>query len=324
MLFMSATELLSEYKQRIGEVLRTQEYCDASSAEDRQRIVNALTCPLQKIELFQYRGCSQACVAGLSQGSILFKVPMKFNDPFDSMMCWRKDLVDRYFDDEKYGSVLAKLCLWDAECVALSLSNCFRVSCFSEIYSSPIMWAHYADDCRGFCVGYEMHPVFAEIIDIGAGRESKRCEESIFPVIYSNRRVDATQAMIREIEYVVAVERGALGEVDLAHYDQLESYKVSLFKSKDWAYEREWRVVLRGFDGTDRCDWLLPSENITRVIFGPKMSAIEMMNINKALHEYAAFVQRPIKTQKIIINWQDDKYEFDIEDCGEVPVPGRW
>lgn len=234
---MSERELLSEYKQRVGGILRTQEYCEASSVENRRRIVEALTCPLQKIELFQYRGCSPACIAGLAQGSILFKVPMKFNDPFDSMICWRKDVVDRYFDDEKCGSVLAKLRLWDAECVALSLSNCFRISCFSEICSSPIMWAHYADNCRGFCVGYEMHPAFAEIIDIGSGQDLKRCEGSIFPVIYSNRRQDATQAMIREIEY-------------------------------------------------------------------------------------AAFVQRPIKTQKIVVNWQDDRYAFDLEDCGEVPVPG--
>lgn len=321
---MSKTELLSEYKQRVGEILRTQEYCDASSVEDRRRIVEALTCPLQKIELFQYRGCSQLCVDGLARGSILFKAPMKFNDPFDSMVYWRKEPVDSFFGDENYGSVLAKLCLWDAECIALSLSNCLRISCFSEIYSSPIMWAHYADDCKGFCVGYEMHPDFAEIIDIGEGLDAKKCERSIFPVIYSDRRVDATHAMIQEIKYMVAVERGALGEIDLTHYDKLESYKMSLFKSSDWAYEREWRVVLRGFGGTDRRDWLLPSENITRVIFGPKMSAMDMMNISKALHEYAAFVQRPIKTQRIVINWQDDKYTFGIEDCGEVPMPGRW
>lgn len=316
--------LLTAYKRSVEETLRMRELCEATSNEERRRALNALLCPQRRIELFQYRKCTKECLEGLKQGSIRFKAPMQFNDPFDSMIYWRKEVVDPYFEDDKFKDALKKLCLWDAECVAMCLSWCFRISCFSEISNSPIMWAHYADACKGFCVGYEMHPAFEEVMDIGSGADVRRCVGAIFPVIYTDRRIDATKAMIREIEYVVAAEMGRLKELDLSRYDELEPYKTSLFKSKDWAYEREWRIVLRGFDGRDRRDWLLPSENITKVIYGPKMSTSDMIEVGKALREYAAWGQRPIKTQRMFANWQDDKYVFEVEDCGYVPVPGKW
>ena len=280
-----------------------------------------LICPVRDIELFQYRPCTPEIIEGLKTGKFLCKSPCEFNDPFDTMMWWRSEGINHYFNDKGVSDVLSKFNIFRAEDVALNLSNCFRVSCFSEVCSSPTMWAHYADSCKGFCVGYEMHPSFEDEIDLGSGEGLGKYAISLFPVVYGEERMDMTQALAGEIEYVLAAERGSLKELDMSRYDILEPYKVSLIKSSVWAYEREWRIVIRGFRGNDQHDWILPSDNITRVILGPKIGAVDMAKISEALHEYASLVKRPIKLQKIKANWESARYELELEDWGEIPVP---
>lgn len=313
--------VLDEYKINLEKTFRSCELCERMDEAERRRIVGTLVCPLHAVELFQYRKCTKESVEGLAKGTLLFKSPIRFNDPFDSMLFWDEARIKHYFEDDKYKRVLLNLNLLDAECVARSLSNCFRISCFSETCVSPIMWAHYADACKGYCVGYELHPSLEEPIKVGEGDSCEECHCSLFPVIYSKRRVDATTALSREIEYLVANENGTVGELPLDSYDRLEPYKTVLYKSSDWAYEHEWRVIIYGLTTTRDKDWLYPSENITHVILGPNMSPMDIVAVNKALREYVRFVNRPIKLQKIKVNLQSDAYAFEIEDWDKIPVP---
>ena len=316
-------ELLLRYKAQVEKVLREMEYRDCGSAEEHRRIVDELRCPLPAIELFQYRPNTSGCIGALSKGSLLFKSPIEFNDPYDSMMRWDASRIERYFYDELYANVLSNFNLFDAESVALNISNCYRISCFSETCLSPIMWAHYANGGRGYCVGYELHPAFGERLQIGEGTDVETCECSLFPVVYSKKRFDATSALAREIEYLVAYDRGKEGDLQLDKYDKLEPYKTILFKSLDWAYEQEWRLALSGVYRNKGRDWLSVSENVTRVIFGPKVSPNDMLAMSKSLHEYAKFVGRPVMLQQIVVDWQSDQYVFGLKNCGKVPVPSE-
>ena len=38
------------------------------------------------------------------------------------------------------------------------LQQSIRIACFSEVYNSPIMWGHYADSGKGFCIKYSIKP----------------------------------------------------------------------------------------------------------------------------------------------------------------------
>ena len=42
--------------------------------------------------------------------------------------------------------------------LAKMLQQSIRIACFSEVHDSPIMWGHYADSGKGFCVKYKIKP----------------------------------------------------------------------------------------------------------------------------------------------------------------------
>ena len=82
----------------------------------------------------------------------------------------------------------------------------FKICCFSEIPDSILMWSHYANGHKGFCIGYdtseakikELYPVFYH--------------ENFFPIIKTGKDIN--------------------------------DFKFnSLIKYKDWKYENEWRLI---------------------------------------------------------------------------------
>jgi hypothetical protein len=85
--------------------------------------------------------------------------------------------------------------------------------CFSDNWKSPVMWAHYADKHRGLCLGF----------DIPEGDSSGL----VGPVEYNPERLQVT----------LDKEKPLLGL-------QGEYIRTLLFtKSKEWAYECEWRAL---------------------------------------------------------------------------------
>lgn len=85
------------------------------------------------------------------------------------------------------------------------------VACFSEIKSSLLMWAHYADSHRGICIGYN----FIDLVD--------RFGPNIIPITYSKEYF----AICSYEEYI--------------HYKKFFLNEIS-HKSEEWSYEKEWRL----------------------------------------------------------------------------------
>ena len=94
-----------------------------------------------------------------------------------------------------------------------------KVLCFSEVYDSPIMWAHYANYHHGFCIGYD----FMEDTRTKTSGKGGPLFPNIWPVIYQHQRVDFGELC----------KQGKLASVTNA----------TLFKSREWKYEKEWRLV---------------------------------------------------------------------------------
>ena len=90
-----------------------------------------------------------------------------------------------------------------------------KIACFSERWDSLPMWAHYADNHRGFCIEYDL------------SNESEGRTAPLFPVIYSKALVplDITNDLLN-----------LPGSGHLA-------IKAAIFKNEDWSYECEWRLV---------------------------------------------------------------------------------
>lgn len=96
---------------------------------------------------------------------------------------------------------------------------------FSEDVASILMWSHYAENHKGFAVEYDPHPYLFP-------NPETLC---LFPIIYSDKRYDATQ-----YSYYLIFQFLQAPSINI---DQLRQFRLMLYKSTDWAYEREWRLI---------------------------------------------------------------------------------
>ena len=102
------------------------------------------------------------------------------------------------------------------------------VACFSEKIDSILMWSHYSYNHTGFALGYDLRPLlFPNDKNVG-----------LFPVVYSEKRYNAEEFLL----YLF----GSLMQIPVKEADKMSSTKLLLYKSKEWQYEREWRIIKSG------------------------------------------------------------------------------
>lgn len=93
----------------------------------------------------------------------------------------------------------------------------FGINCFSETdFTSPLMWAHYAQNYQGFCIEYECNEL--ELVCNNSG------EFSIYPTTYSTNlpKFNLTELLFSPREV---------------------TERLLATKSEHWSYEREHRLV---------------------------------------------------------------------------------
>lgn len=99
------------------------------------------------------------------------------------------------------------------------LKSGLYITCFSESKNSILMWSHYADCHRGFCIEYDFSSL--DFYDTTT--------RLLYPIIYTGSLFDAT-------EYLRPAFEGG------AHNNLMVTY-AAITKSTEWCYEKEWRHV---------------------------------------------------------------------------------
>jgi len=103
-----------------------------------------------------------------------------------------------------------------------SIRNAIKICSFSELNNSILMWSHYANYHKGFCVEYDIQKL----------PPSHALRRNMYPVVYSAKLFDLT----RWSEKLVRTGGKEFNPV-LAILAMMRKYK-------DWRYEREWRFIL--------------------------------------------------------------------------------
>ena len=135
----------------------------------------------------------------------------------------------------------------------------FRISCFAESQYSILMWSHYANQHKGFCIEYEIPPY---------SKSNELLFHSIHPVIYSDLRISVLESYLKYLKLPQITDE-ILWDI----------YKYGLLmKSIDWKYQNEWRLIL--------LDNMMPNNNclffkIKKVYLGNKMSGEDRWKIIK-------------------------------------------
>lgn len=122
-----------------------------------------------------------------------------------------------------------------------ALKQSSLVACFSEDINSILMWSHYSLNHTGFSLCYDFKSLFNIDIGLGSTRGSEFVDKKIFPVIYSDKRLDATY--YAEFHFMDDLYRRMGIPFPYPFYDKLFYYKCLLYKSTDWSYEKEWRII---------------------------------------------------------------------------------
>ena len=235
--------------------------------------------------LFRYRGFDEGgrSIEALKQRRLYFSSPAMFNDPYDSLVFARADKtwremsrniilgMDRYLENIKYQvpeEAFITYQLWKTnpelslqqtyemfhnglKLVRNMIRNNTKVICFSESYDSMLMWAHYADYHKGFALMYKKDEIQeSSVFSVDGERigNSVRIE----PVAYVEKQLDLTNDVGWYVRENITPKDSTYKPVDKS-VGVMKIRRVLLEKSKEWSYEKEWRVTERLFDEGDSC-----------------------------------------------------------------------
>lgn len=226
--------------------------------------------------LYKYRSWPEKCGRNRFQRRILIKNEIyfssaeQFNDPFDNSLPFRykesdlthQNLFNKLFligrrnwpkmTDEQ----LQKICIerinsgvfengkyWkeNADENIKSMKSSLGIFSLSAVNDSILMWSHYADSHRGYCIGFDSNILFG-------------LSGSLGNVIYDN----------------------IFPEIGLFD-DSLESFlRFFITKSESWSYEQEYRILKKDLA---KKTIIFTNDCIKQIIFGCKMNASKKKQI---------------------------------------------
>ena len=139
------------------------------------------------------------------------------------MIVSNDDSIEQYIEASRH-QILSQIDLY-FPLLAETSKRFQAIACFCESIESVVMWSHYAQNHQGFALEYNMRDTLAHPIkNVG-----------IFPVIYSEERLDVSIYMAWGFLYMIGINTPIP--------DMLSNLKIALHKSKQWEYEKEWRLI---------------------------------------------------------------------------------
>lgn len=251
--------------------------------------------------LYKYREFSARALRMLANNELYFAASNAFNDPFDCSA--RKE-----FEFKDKNELITKMAPLEASHQNISIGEAesyleqvvaseqttedyikkksvlfqklvlqsFGICSFSEIPNDILMWSHYSDGHKGFCVEYS------------------RTDENILkwarPVAYPGND---------EFPYIDYWQREPEEQIG-------EFTKVILTKSRHWGYEKEWRILDRPSHVDDNYSGhtsTYPDRMLSGVIFGARMPEKDRKTIRGVLaSKSVAFYEAEVIKNRFQIN----------------------
>ena len=168
--------------------------------------------------IYRYRPLGSSWVYRLAEfrGDVWLSVGSVLNDPFDGVS---------FADEEKRIAIATH-----DKSVRFENTYVWSIACFSERWDSPPMWAHYAHNHTGICIGYDTEKLLARYEEVKSQSDAQMREGVI-----ANWR----GGLFAPVEYVATMPA-----------DFATDEEAILTKLDPWAYEREWRLALKCLYGS--------------------------------------------------------------------------
>lgn len=169
----------------------------------------------------------------LEQNKIWLSSFDKFNDPFEA--------ENMYMDINKMKELgCSEEYIEQIRVVQNMIKSSYKVASFSSHLNECMpMWAHYANNYKGYCVEYEI--------------VKKR---AVFPVFYENTRNSST-IFVRIANDLLKCGKNPTKELqDLVLQEAMVLMLSYCIKHKSWEYENEYRVLIPDHDNLKLCEEL--------------------------------------------------------------------
>jgi hypothetical protein len=234
-----------------------------------------------------------------TKSEVYFAKPSEFNDPFESRpqiagfesLKERRDYIDNYVKRElgnlKYKDRIALkkallIRLADREIITNDIHKLlgkYGIFSSSEKWDQCLMWSHYSDGHKGFCVGFDFDSDFDD--DMGMGHKVVYATKypRISPEIFDRDTPGNDRKLV---------------EVTIAT------------KSTEWFYEQEIRYVKRAMEGGSGI-YKFCNEKVKEVIIGACVTPENKREITDIITMYMPWV---IVYQAIV---STSKYELSRE-----------
>lgn len=190
------------------------EYLDSLRATIAERRKNQ-----KSFKLYRFSGADYWNIRNLECEQLILSNVGKMNDVFEGVMS-EPGYYIQPDDNEALGELIS-------------------LKCFSEDWKNLLMWAHYADKYFGICVEY----------DLTLLSDDDYVFSYLYPVLYKENR--------RQIGHFIKISASELRGFKASQLLRDEPSDVNsmndviswyLEKSNEWAYEKEWRIIVPFFD----------------------------------------------------------------------------
>jgi hypothetical protein len=230
--------------------------------------------------LYKYKPFDEYGKSILRDKNVYFALPEELNDQHDCRPSI-KGTLDQMIGTEQNNNRKAALNLlksFKANCsipislwqAAQTITEKAGVLSLTKNPVDPLLWAHYADGHKGFCIGFNVDYFPVEFDDSSDGLLYHD------DVSYENTPPYKKMLLEEANKLQILLEKFDRNSDDFINTELpafIESYQERMLsmtlgtKSKDWAYEREYRIVRRKHGALK-----FPPEAIKEIILGFHMS----------------------------------------------------
>ncbi|MFQ1715350.1 DUF2971 domain-containing protein [Aeromonas veronii] len=236
-----------------------------------------------------YKYYSDLPLSYFDEPTLKLAQPKGLNDPFESKIqngiimsdsVIRKKLKQRkaFANDDKTNRTIIRN--------IFNLLNASGVISLSETQRNILMWAHYANEHKGLCIGYKQNPLE---ISASQRRSNHEIYYKLHKVNYDTSRYDPIN--------------DELDNESVIRWVNSVAKKVLTTKSDEWIYEKEHRYIHPISD----CDYILSKGNMTHNAFS--RSIYNSHRLTKIVDKWGETVKYSVKKKDIIT----EAYIFELQ-----------
>lgn len=253
-------------------------------------------------QLTKFSGPTPYALENLERGAIYCQHYSCYNDPFEFWAEIYDGIPDPKSEPKRFKAALRA---WGAEGLSLDeedidtyfdecqdyqppfreMRDSARIACFGSQPENLLMWSHYADGLRGFCIIYDEDVIKQTepeslILDVTYLRQPPMLDSFVYAIArdqewFSQIAIEETEARVQhtgtedDASWIPIYQRAGKTAVN-----QMKEILQRVFACKplEWEYERERRLLI----DTDRADTkplllTYPRHAIKEIILGERM-----------------------------------------------------